>query len=532
MTTKPKAKKFRIRRSTPTAKSPEAETAAPAEAKEALVAPPQATSNPGSTSIDAIRKEGLTGRQLRLARRIAQKQGLAPTSDFDAVRLLREMGIDPFARANILELVDPETGETPPTAPQNQVGKIDPIQLPQTVPAGKGVPSTEVSPADRRAAEIIQIQQDIARRRRRKLALLMTRLAVFVGLPTLIMGYYFYVLATPLYATKTEFIIQQADSGNSGGGLGGLFAGTGAATLTDGAAVQNYLGSRDAMLRLDADMGFRAHFSEDNIDTIRRLPEDASNEDTYSLYQDMVRLGYDPAEGIVRMEVIAADPQVSEGFSKALLGYAEERVDNLTQRLRADQMAGATAAFEDAENKRAEALDLLVALQIDLQLVSPEGETSNLQSQITQLETQLIEKELQLQALLDNARPNAARVEGTQADIRRLNEAITGLRGRLTSGNAEGEVSQATKNAQLRAAEEDYQTRNLMLQQAAQQLETARIEADRQVRFLSASVPPVAPDEPTYPRAFENTILTFLIFSGIYLMVSLTASILREQVSS
>ena len=45
-------------------------------------------------------------------------------------------------------------------------------------------------------------------------------------------------------------------------------------------------------------------------------------------------------------------------------------------------------------------------------------------------------------------------------------------------------------------------------------------------------VSPIAPDEPTYPRAFENTLLAFLIFSGIYLMLSLTASILREQVAS
>jgi capsular polysaccharide transport system permease protein len=44
-------------------------------------------------------------------------------------------------------------------------------------------------------------------------------------------------------------------------------------------------------------------------------------------------------------------------------------------------------------------------------------------------------------------------------------------------------------------------------------------------------VHPVAPDQPTYPRAFENTILAFLVFAGIYLMISLTASILREQVS-
>ena len=43
---------------------------------------------------------------------------------------------------------------------------------------------------------------------------------------------------------------------------------------------------------------------------------------------------------------------------------------------------------------------------------------------------------------------------------------------------------------------------------------------------------PVAPNHAAYLRAFDNTLLAFLLFSGIYLMVSMTASMLREQVSS
>ena len=74
--------------------------------------------------------------------------------------------------------------------------------------------------------------------------------------------------------------------------------------------------------------------------------------------------------------------------------------------------------------------------------------------------------------------------------------------------------------------------RQRLLAAAAAQMEAARIEANKQVRYLSLSVAPVAPDEATYPKAFQNTLVAFLIFSGIYLMLSLTASILREQVST
>ena len=49
---------------------------------------------------------------------------------------------------------------------------------------------------------------------------------------------------------------------------------------------------------------------------------------------------------------------------------------------------------------------------------------------------------------------------------------------------------------------------------------------------LGRRLPHFAPDAPAYPRAFENTLLAFLVFSGIYLLISMTVSILREQVSS
>ena len=72
----------------------------------------------------------------------------------------------------------------------------------------------------------------------------------------------------------------------------------------------------------------------------------------------------------------------------------------------------------------------------------------------------------------------------------------------------------------------------MMLAQATSAMETTRIEASRQTRYLSIAVQPVAADDPTYPRAFENTLVVMLIFAGIYLMVSMTVAILREQVSA
>ncbi len=561
MTTKPKAKRFRIRRNNPAGGTGAAEAAPqkdiPAErfaggpsqptppqqspkpqqaAPTAQVQPRQQHAAPGQGAptsatmtaeqeIDAIKREGLTGRQLRMARRLAQKHGVAATSDYDAIRLLRAQGIDPFQRESMLELVVPEG------AGRNKAKGAGAVQLPQTISLDKTqLPSTETrSPAERRAHEIQKIQRDIGKRRRRKLALLLTRLAAFVFLPTLLAGWYYYVIATPMYATKSEFLILQADGGG-GGGIGGLLSGTQFATSQDSIATQSYLMSKDAMIRLDKDVGFKRYFSDPRVDPLQRLDPQPSNEQAHKLYKKYVTVGYDPTEGVIRMEVSSPDPLLSESMSTALISYAEERVDDLSRRKREDQMSAARQELELAKTERRKTQNELVNLQ-NSTLLDPEGVIASLRSQINTVEVKLLEKELFLQALLDNNNPNQARVEGARGDIRRLSAQQQQLQDRMRDA-AEGEVSLAQQTVQIQMAQADLVTADVFLQNALQAVKQSELEASKQVRYLTTSVRPVASQDPSYPRSFENTALAFVIFSGIYLMISLTASILREQVSS
>ena len=540
MTTKLKARKFRLRRNEPLSID-EGETVQTDEASAEGASETAMTGNVDSpeqvsseTDIDAIRKEGLTGRQLRMARRIAQKHGLAVTSDFDAVRQLRARGIDPFERSSILELVVPEQGTGAPAQGAAALpATVQKNQLPQAVETtGRevGMPLPEDA-AERRATEIMKIQRDLVRRRRKKIVMLFMRMAVFVLLPTILVGYYFFNIATPMYATKSEFVIQQAQAQSGAtGGLGGLFQGTSMATQQDATTVQAYLTSRAAMVRLDAEEGFKSHFSSDDIDPIQKLTDDASNEEAYKLYSKLVKIGYDPTEGILKMEVIAADPETSQRFSEALISYAEEQVDQLTQRLREDQMRGALESYQSAEVRRTEALDELLRIQNEVEVLSPEGEVSAILQQISNLETRRQDKVLELATLENVSRPNQGRVNAVKTEIASLEGLIAELRGQMTETTGNGSTL-AAKTTELRLAEENYSFQTVLVQQALTMMETARLEANRQVRYLSLGVEPIAPDDATYPKAFENTLVAFLIFSGIYLMISLTASILREQVT-
>lgn len=484
-------------------------------------------------TIDAIRAEGLTARQLRMAMRVAQKHGIRATSAFEAVLMLRERGIDPFARSTMLDLVKSD--------PRQTTGReLAPRPATEVAPGGAAPPNPIEDAKERmarlaaeREREVKRVQRDIAKRRRKRLILLGARLLVFVSLPTLIATWYFYVIATPMYATESQFIIQQANGQAGAGDLAGMLpsaAGMGLGGQSEAASVQSFLQSRPAMLRLDREEGFRAHFQQQNIDMIRRLPADATDEATFKTYKRHVKIGFDPTEGVVRMEVIAASPEDSERFARALIRFAEEHVDMMTQRLRDSQMREARDNLEDAQQRLIEARLALVELQEQSRVFSGEVELSLISQQIGALEAELSQTLLSLQELRSNIRPNPARVQPLERREAALREQIESLRSSMTRDDGEG-ASLARTQSQLIMAEAEVQTREMMRAQAMQQMESARIEVSRQVRYLALSVEPVASDEPAYPRRLEYSALSFLIFLGIYLFASMTGSVLREQVS-
>ncbi len=509
---------FATARGADRAPEPEASAAAPGQSPPGPVAAPDPDAEAENA---AIRAEGLTLRQLRMARRMAQMHGLDTPTSVDAVRLLRKAGHDPFRRNAIVDLVTAE-----PAPPGRELAP-----LPDS--PGPRVPSPPRAHEAGLMGEVFRVQRDLVRRRRRRSLLLAVRLMFFVGLPTFLCGWYYYKVATPLYQTNAEMVIQQSQSPVAAGqgGLGGLLAGSPMETQLDSITVQGYLQSREAMQRLDADFGFRAHFADPKVDPVQQLGAGATDEEAYRTYSRNIRISYDPTEGVIKLAVAATDPQTSAAFSRALIGYAEGQVDQMTQRLRGNQMEDARAAYEDAGREVLAAQRRLVELQEQFKVLSSEAEMELIVAQITQLEAQLVTEKLSLAQMEGNETPNVARMEPVKRRIATLEAEIAKARAGLTETTENGQ-SLARVQSELLIAQADVETRQMLLSQSLASMEAARIEANRQVRYLSVSVTPIPPDEPTYPRAFENTLVAGLIFAGIYLVISMTSAILREQVSA
>lgn len=508
---------------TPLAKLPNPTAETPDEIKAALA---------------SIASEQLPRRQLRHAARIAQVHGIKFTSELDAVRQLREAGINLFAPASSVRNVS-SGGDARPSAtsaaPPREVGKKmlrlpgDNSRLPKRA---KLVASRSPNhPVEvRHAAEILRMRKDIVLRRRIRLVLLWARMFAFVLVPTMLAGWYFYVVATPMYSVRSEFVLLETGSSSSSTTLGGLFSGTNYGNSQYSTAVEGYLKSREVMERLDDASGFRSHFQNPNIDPLQRLSLNATLETTYKFYKRFVLIDYDEIDQIIRMEVIATDPAVAAEWSRQLVKYAEDQVDKLTQRLREDQIRDAQASYDAAQEALETSQLKLLSLQREFKIISSELEVGLVLGQINELEKQLIEERVSLRQMATNSEPNESRMELSKRRIATLEDEVAALRTRL-SESSDKASSLAQIQSMLFEAEADMQTRQMLRLKALQSMETARTEAKSQVRYLSLSVSPIPTDEPSYPRALENTLGTMMILLGIYLTLSTAVNIWREKVS-
>jgi len=456
----------------------------------------------------------------RMARRKAVRMGLSPSSGEEAAKMLEERGFDVTRdRVTMLDTT---------AASQNPMPGGGQAKAPGQAPGAEPDVITEAQ----READIKKIQKSIARRRQARFILIAMRLFVFVVLPTWLTGFYFYTVATPMYQVDSQMVIQKPDSGGApSSGIGGLIGGGGLSNLEDSVIVQGYLGSREAMQRLDRENGFVAHFQQDFIDDIQRMAPDISMEAAYEKYEKYVQIGYDPTEGVIRMSVIALTPEKAAEFASALIGFAEERVDQIAAPVRRDQLTVAKNNYDAAEQAVLDAADHVLELQQSAGVISPDADATGQLTIVNSLEAQLDQRRLALSEINRNEAPNQAQVRAIEQDIKSLIERINERRAAMFSSN-ETSGSLARLSGELSIARTNLEMRQMLLQQSLSSLETARVETNRQTRYLSLAVAPIPPDVPTHPKAFENTMLALALFFGIYIFLSLTISILREQIGS
>ena len=382
-----------------------------------------------------------------------------------------------------------------------------------------------------RAERVEAIRRDLVKRRRRKGGGMLLKLWAFVLMPTVLVGYFLWFVASDMYESESTFFVQSASGEPSptAGFLSSMLGGGGGSN--DPVAVQTYIYSRDVLRLLDADHAWIAHFQAPDLDILNRLGEDATFEDAHEHFQKMVAVSYDPTEGIIEMAVVASDPDTAQRFSSAIISYAEAMVDQLAERIREDAIRDADTNLGDAETRLKSAQLAEAELRKQQEIFSVETEVANSMSIITGMETELEALTARLTNLRRVTSESDPRVQRIRNQIETLQGQIDRRRAGIAGNSRINDRSLADINAELSRAQLDVQAAMAIFSSALQAREMARANASRQHRYLSVVSSPSMPDKANYPKKPQMLALAFIGFLGFYIVFSLTVSLIREQAS-
>lgn len=363
--------------------------------------------------------------------------------------------------------------------------------------------------------------RDLRKIRQRRTAL---RLILGVGLPTLLAAVYFGVIAAPEYESISGFTVRSADGG---GGMGLEFfiaSVPGSSAGADAMLVQEYILSRDMLAKLEADHGFVAHY-RDHGDVLSRLSADADAEERFEYYEDHVRVEHDSQSGVISLSVRAYSAEKARELNQAMLAAGEELVNQLNARSRADRIALATHELDNQAARLTRARAALVAFQAEHDEINPLESAAAVLGIRSQLEGELASARAELTALRRTLQPTAPEVISLRSRITALQAQIDSQTARLSNGD--------TGFAATIAAFEPLLVEKEFAQQAYQSalgaLEMARVEADRQNRYVVSVAQPSAPDAPTHPDGVRGVLSVSAICFMLLGVGSLLLASVREH---
>lgn len=359
---------------------------------------------------------------------------------------------------------------------------------------------------------------------------LMVSVLFLLILPTCFGGAFFGVIASDRYAAGASFVIRGLEGGGAPDFVTSLTGmSPSGSTTSDSYVVRNFLESADLLRMLDAELDLRGHYSAPEIDFISRFRSDSTFEQLVEYWQWRIHTTYDSTTGIVTFEVQAFDADTAEKLAQLALSAADRLVNELSEKARRDSVQFAAKEVERSEERIREARLKLVEFRAERGAVDPMVNAQLDAELMASLQTKLVDIYARSEAL-------SGSVDADSPMLMQLNRQAGALEVQIAQRRASIGAGGADERANTAEALADYE--GLLIEQNfAQQsyassmisLETARMDADRQQRYLGVFARPFVPNEPAYPVRLRDFFLVMAAAFALWAVATLIGYAVRDH---
>lgn len=371
---------------------------------------------------------------------------------------------------------------------------------------------------------------EFAARHRSRLTGLAARFVLLVILPLAVVAAYLFFVASDRYGSETRFTVR--DSGSSAGSdsldIAMILTGGGSSARQDAYVIRDYILSPDLLGRLDAVLGVRAAWSNQDIDFVWRLAGDASEEDFLEYYRDMVAVTFNTETSIVIVELQSFEAAGTQHMLQMILAESEQLVNEISNRLARDQLDFINDEIDDNMSRLKQSKAVLLTFQNEFEVVDPREVAGLVTSVIAQMEASLAEDRAELMALGSYLDRGAPEIMSLRSRIAAKVKQIKLEKTRLTGGGNSRLNKIMARYEELRF---DVEFASERYRLALLSLEKAQLDASKKVKSLVVVSRPNLPDEAIYPdRVYILATVGAFLLMGFGIL-SVIFAVIREHLA-
>lgn len=415
--------------------------------------------------------------------------------------------------------------------------QASPPATPSAAPAAPTLPKPD---RDTFAAGPVAVPTATQRRLFSRITVLSFVLCVI--LPILASAAYFAFLAVDRYAVEIKFAIR-SPSGTTSSDLLGLVSGTANSnsTVADSWMVVEYLESREFLEALSRQVDLKDLYAAPRGDILTQLPVDATTEDMVDFLPSVVSASFESATQIITVETQAFTPDGATRMAQVVLEASSTLINAVSEKARQDTVRLAEQEVIRAEEALRAQRTAIATFRETEQKIDPTASVATQEGVLAQLQNRLASTRTELSSLREFLAPEAPSVRVLQSQIDSLERQIDAERARLGIGNGEAKATPGTGTSVTEslnrsvtlyeALKVDLDFRERAYLSALSSLEAARIEADRQQRYVATFVTPSQPQSARYPQVTLSMILIGTVAFLIWGVLAMFLHILREHLT-
>ena len=362
-------------------------------------------------------------------------------------------------------------------------------------------------------------------------AFTLTTFVVMVVIPTVLTALFYIFLATDQYATQSYFAVRSPSGSGASSSLLGVVAGISGASSSESAdsyIILDFINSRELIEDLEQRIDLRAIYDRPEADFYYRFDPTKPIEDFVDYLKMMIVPEYNTTSNVVTLTVRAFRPEDAQLVAENVIAASERLINEMSRRAREDTLRESRDEVARAEQRLRLNSAAIAAFRRTEADIDPTKTAGSQLAIISRLESDISAKRAELKGLRTTMSATAPRVVELGRELAALEEQLRQERDR-PSGGAEGGAGGSVLTDRLTKYEE-LQIEQKFAQEAytsaLASLEAARMNADRQQRYISVFVSPRIPQYPLYPEGLRWTGcilglslilwgLVSIIFSGV-----------------